>query len=324
MNFAFRVHITKNIGLGHLKRLNILKKNIKQNVYWIVSGDKEIIYKNIRKSKNIFFIKSIKQEAKIANELFTKGLNKVVFDIANKKFLKKNFNLKIISIYKNFGYKIISYDLPNQKNLSDISIIPYDLEKRKVIKKNCVNFYGSKYYLNNNLKMNINKNKNKIKKILITIGGSDFKNIGYELAKILKNENFKIKLLCGLNNTRENLNNVETVGLVQDIDKYLKWSDIVICGEGLTKYEVIYQNKPFIMIHQFDTKSQMIKSFIKEEYCLSLGLYNKKKLKNYKRKILEYINNNSLIYKHLKKQIKIFDNINVYKNKRKLINSIRK
>ena len=50
---------------------------------------KKIIYKNIRKSKNIFFIKSIKQEAKIANELFTKGLNKVVFDITNKKFLKK-------------------------------------------------------------------------------------------------------------------------------------------------------------------------------------------------------------------------------------------
>tara|TARA_Y100000768_G_C23990359_1_gene692075 strand:+ start:5873 stop:6847 length:975 start_codon:yes stop_codon:yes gene_type:complete len=324
MNFAFRVHITKSIGLGHLKRLNILKKYIKQNVYWIVSGDKEIIYKNIRKSKNILFIKSIKHEAKIANELFAKGLNKVVFDIANNKFLKKNLNLKIISIYKKFGHKIISYDLPNQKNLSDISIIPYDLEKRKEIKKNCINFYGSKYYLNDNLRMNKNKNKIKIKKILITIGGSDFKNIGYELAKILKNENFKIKLLCGLNNIKSNLSNVETIGLVQNIDKYLKWSDIVICGEGLTKYEIIYQNKPFIMIHQFDTRSNMIKSFIKEDYCLSLGLYSKKNLKNYKRKILEYINNNDLISKHLKKQIKIFDNINVYKNKRKLINLIRK
>ena len=136
MNFAFRVHITKSIGLGHLKRLNILKKYIKQNVYWIVSGDKEIIYKNIRKSKNILFIKSIKHEAKIANELFAKGLNKVVFDIANNKFLKKNLNLKIISIYKNLGYKIISYDLPNQKNLSETQLeffylsSPLEIEKR--------------------------------------------------------------------------------------------------------------------------------------------------------------------------------------------------
>ena len=42
MNLAFRVHIAKNIGLGHFKRLDILKKKLKQNVTWIVSGDKKI------------------------------------------------------------------------------------------------------------------------------------------------------------------------------------------------------------------------------------------------------------------------------------------
>ena len=48
---GFRVHIAKNIGLGHFKRLDILKKKLKQNVTWIVSGDKKIIYSNLKKIK---------------------------------------------------------------------------------------------------------------------------------------------------------------------------------------------------------------------------------------------------------------------------------
>ena len=153
-----------------------------------------------------------------------------------------------------------------------------------LIKKNSINFFGSDYYLNKNTKIK-NIIKNKVKNILITIGGSDFKSIGYEIAKILKDENFKIRLLCGLNDINNDLNNVENIKFVDDIETHLKWSDLVICGEGLTKYEVIFQNKPFVMIHQFDLKSIMIKSFLKEDLCLSLGIYNKK-LNDYKKNFI--------------------------------------
>ena len=62
MNLAFRVHIEKNIGLGHFKRLEILKKKLKQNVTWIVSGDKKIINANLKKNKNIFIVQSLNDE----------------------------------------------------------------------------------------------------------------------------------------------------------------------------------------------------------------------------------------------------------------------
>ena len=301
MNLAFRVHIAKNIGLGHFKRLDILKKKLKQNVTWIVSGDKKIIYSNLKKNKDLFIVKSLNDEKNLAYKLYKNNFQKIVLDIANAKFLKKNLYERIISIYKKFNFKIISYDLPNKKNLSDVSIIPYNFNNRFNKKKNSINFFGSDYYLNKNTKIKKNIIKNKVKNILITIGGSDFKSIGYEIAKILKDENFKIRLLCGLNDINNDLNNVENIKFVDDIETHLKWSDLVICGEGLTKYEVIFQNKPFVMIHQFDLKSIMIKSFLKEDLCLSLGIYNKKKLNDYKKKILYYINNKDLISKHLKR-----------------------
>ena len=324
MNLAFRVHIAKNIGLGHFKRLDILKKKLKQNVTWIVSGDKKIIYSNLKKNKDLFIVKSLNDEKNLAYKLYKNNFQKIVLDIANAKFLKKNLYERIISIYKKFNFKIISYDLPNKKNLSDVSIIPYNFNNRFNKKKNSINFFGSDYYLNKNTKIKKNIIKNKVKNILITIGGSDFKSIGYEIAKILKDENFKIRLLCGLNDINNDLNNVENIKFVDDIETHLKWSDLVICGEGLTKYEVIFQNKPFVMIHQFDLKSIMIKSFLKEDLCLSLGIYNKKKLNDYKKKILYYINNKDLISKHLKRQINIYGNERAYKNKEKLINEIRK
>ena len=136
MNLAFRVHIAKNIGLGHFKRLDILKKKLKQNVTWIVSGDKKIIYSNLKKNKDLFIVKSLNDEKNLAYKLYKNNFQKIVLDIANAKFLKKNLYERVISIYKKFNFKIISYDLPNKKKLSDVSIIPYNfnnkLNKKKI------------------------------------------------------------------------------------------------------------------------------------------------------------------------------------------------
>ena len=51
--FAFRLEISKEIGLGHYKRLLVLKKKINLKPIWIISGDKNIIHKLFKK-KNFF------------------------------------------------------------------------------------------------------------------------------------------------------------------------------------------------------------------------------------------------------------------------------
>ena len=121
-----------------------------------------------------------------------------MFDIANNNFINNKKNLKTINLYRKNNFKTISFDLPKQKKTSDISIIPYDYISKSKPKNNKKTFVGSEYFLYET-KFKKNNLSKKIKKILISIGGSDYKNIGIEILKILSNEKFSIKLLSGLN-----------------------------------------------------------------------------------------------------------------------------
>jgi spore coat polysaccharide biosynthesis predicted glycosyltransferase SpsG len=322
-DIAFRVQVSKNIGVGHIKRLILLKQKLKINPVWIINGDQKIL-KKIFKNKKFIFIKNYSQELKIIKEIKKNGIKKVIFDIANNLNIKKSKNVQIISSYKKNNIKTISFDNPTQKLVSDISIIPYDYNLK--IKKNKMTkvFVGSKYFLN---KSNFTRNNvpEKINKILITVGGSDYKNIGLKILKLLETSNFKIRLLSGLNNMTQTKNkNHKIIRMQNSIVKHLKWCDIVICGEGITKYEAINQNKPIILIHQFDVTSHLIKVFLSQNTCLSLGLYNNKLNKVYKDTIMKYINDKKLQSKHIKIQNELFNDPSIIKEQVKLIKEIIK
>ncbi len=51
---AFRVEISKQIGLGHYKRLLVLKKKLNLKPIWIIGGDKKIIQGLFKKKKTNF------------------------------------------------------------------------------------------------------------------------------------------------------------------------------------------------------------------------------------------------------------------------------
>ena len=109
-----------------------------------------------------------------------------------------------------------------------------------------------------------------------------------------------------------------------NIDRHLKWCDIIICGEGITKYEAVYQNKPVIMIHQFDVRSHLIKQFLSQKTCLSLGLYSNKIEKLYKESINRYIYDKEIQSKHIKAQKKIFNDPLIIKKQKILLREIIK
>ena len=55
-SIAFRVDVSKSIGLGHLKRLLLLKSRMDLvKIFWIVNGDKKIFFNIIKKIKIFFF-----------------------------------------------------------------------------------------------------------------------------------------------------------------------------------------------------------------------------------------------------------------------------
>ena len=113
---------------------------------------KKLIFK--KKKLDILFIGcGFGDEKNLAYKLYKNNFQKIVLDIANAKFLKKNLYERVISIYKKFNFKIISYDLPNKKNLSDVSVIPYNFNNKFNKKNNSINFFGSDYYLNKNTKI---------------------------------------------------------------------------------------------------------------------------------------------------------------------------
>ena len=323
-DIAFRVQVSKNIGIGHIKRLILLKHKLKINPIWIISGNKEIIEKVFKNKNKFYFIKRFSQELKLIQIIKKKGIKKVVFDIANNSNIKIDQNIKIINLYKDNHLKTISFDNPRQKLVSDISIIPYDYNLGIKKNKKTKIFIGSKYFFNrknfieNNVPIKINK-------ILITIGGSDYRNIGLKLLKLFKYSNFKIRLLVGLNNKFEfNNQNHKIIKMEDNIDKHLKWCDIIICGEGITKYEAVYQNKPVIIIHQFDVRSHLIKQFLSQKTCLSLGLYSNKIEKSYKESINRYIYDKEIQSKHNKAQKKILNDPLIIKKQKILLREIIK
>lgn len=321
---AFRLEISKLIGLGHYKRLFILKEKLKMNPIWIISGDKKIIKKLFKKKKSFVFITDYKSEIENIIYLKKKGVSKVIFDIANNTNIKKNNNLKLINLYKKNKFKTVSFDLPKQKKVSDISIIPYDYSNKKSARNNKKIFAGSEYFLHETrFKQNILPRK--IKKILISIGGSDYKDIGIKFLKLLSKEKFKIKLLAGLNKKIIFKSKfIRTIEFKKNLEKYYKWCDIVICGEGITKFDAINYNKPVILIHQYDISSNLIKTFLNQRTCLSLGLFSEKKLIFYKNQIISYISNKDLQLKHMKNQKKKFNRPSILIKQKKLLKEIKK
>ncbi len=135
-NIALRVDADNNIGLGHLIRIKgFIFRNTKyyQRFILITKSKKEIILKNIRHKKvKIYYIKknNINNKKKIHKILKLENCNLLLSDISYKEnLLKKNF----FKNYYKFFYKnkimTVSFDDPRQGIYSNISIIPYPLQK---------------------------------------------------------------------------------------------------------------------------------------------------------------------------------------------------
>ena len=123
------------------------------------------------------------------------------------------------------------------------------------------------------------------KKILIVIGGTDPFNLSFKIYNLLKHLPYNFKVVVGENKIKKQYlkNNTNFIKFSKNIQKDICTSDLVICGEGNTKYQSILSLKPTILIHQFDIKSEMIKNFLNKKVVCSLGLFskiNKKKLIN--------------------------------------------
>jgi spore coat polysaccharide biosynthesis predicted glycosyltransferase SpsG len=319
---AFRVDASKKIGIGHLIRLINLSKKLNLHSTWLVKGNKSYANKFLPINDTVLYIKNSIDEKTAIKYLINNNIKKIIFDISHRKNVEENADVKLIKIYKKNDFKIISYEISTNKNLkSDISIVPYNLKKRvKTHNKNLL-FLGPEYLGIKNSKKNKLK---KIKKILICIGGADIYNLGLRIFKLFLNTNYQITYISGQNKNKFNLRNSKhhVFSHIKDIKKTIENNDLIVCGEGLIKYEAIYSNKPIFLAHQFERKSDLIKKFLEKEVCAS---YKAKIINShFKIKLIEYINNTKLIQKHLNNQYLKFIKKNSILKFKKLIIEIKR
>jgi len=312
---------SKQYGLGHLMRLKILQKKLNKKINsWIIIGKKSVIKRNLKNQK-VFYLKKIDKK-KIYSILKKNHSSKIIIDASHTHTLKNNKLLRLQNFLKIKKIKIISFDLPHQKKIvADISIMPFSF-KRKILKDKKSKLYkGYNYILTEDLQIFKRKKENIKKKILIVIGGTDPLNLSFKIYNFLKNLPYNFKVIVGENKIKKKYfkNNTNLVKFSKNLQTDIYKSDLVICGEGNTKYQSILSLKPTILIHQYDIKSEMIKDFLNKKVVYSLGLYsriNKKKLINVTH---ELINDNSKLKKKLLINIKKYFNYNLMSKRQKVL-----
>lgn len=235
----------KNIGFGHYIRCQSLQQNLNKHGFITQTILHLNEYNELETEARVFNWKENKEELLKYNDYENVVIDSYLADEPFYFFLKRNFKIVIVID----DYNRISYD-------ADLIINPnvffeeinYNNQKAKAI--------GGKNYIIlrdefrvHNLKPKLNQT---VEHILITIGGSDFRNILPSIIDIvLKTDISKITIIAPDNHIKQPQNNrVKLVGL-QNSESMLNLyynSDIVLSACGQTLHELASIGKATVAI----------------------------------------------------------------------------
>jgi UDP-2,4-diacetamido-2,4,6-trideoxy-beta-L-altropyranose hydrolase len=180
--------------------------------------------------------------------------------------------------------------------ISDMVIIPYvGAEKLNLHEeKNCIYMLGPKYFVLREefLKVKHVIIRNKIKNILVTMGGSDSEGITLEVLRVLCDTELDISLkviIGGLSQIddaeiKNALNTYKgSYSIIRDVNnmaQIMSESDIAIINSGLTKYETSAVGLPSIVIsnnkYHLGPESEVKKDQISEAVAYLVNDYEKR------------------------------------------------
>ncbi len=258
------------LGWGNLHRVLIFydyfKKKKSFNIHLFVKGNKDVFdflkKKKVKFSKiNNFNLK--KEESKL------KKIGK-----ANLSFIEVlNPTLGLQKIYKDNSKKLVVLDdILKSKYISEIlfSCQTNKISIKKRIKQTIYNDF--KYFpLRDNFNPFLNKKKRirkKISKVVVFLGGGNYRSIYLKVAKILNNMNFRVDFLVGSERCGDIKRKVESLNKnfnlfinLKNIPKKIFESDLVICGGGYTKIETAYLKTPLISLSVQKHQNNLAKNF---------------------------------------------------------------
>lgn len=343
-NIALRVDANNNVGLGHLIRIKgfIFRNiNIYQKFIIIVKGTKNIIAKNFSHKKiKIYYIKNpniggLKNILRILNY---EKCEILISDISYKNnLLKKNFFKNYYNFFKNNKIMTVSFDDPRQKIYSDVSIIPYPLKpnflraskKSKILK-------GIRFTcFNKDLKRTKKRIKIVPKNILIALSGNKHNKISIKILKeILQLKlNIKIKLFSLKKINTKNIfleklpkKKIIFLDKINNMNSLLDWSDLIIIGEGLMRFEAAVKGVPSIFLNNVENTSKntvLINQFLKLGSAFFVNLNDNKK-NSFRIKFLKLYKSNLIRKRQSHNGFKKFDLNGAYRISRSINMHYRK
>jgi UDP-2,4-diacetamido-2,4,6-trideoxy-beta-L-altropyranose hydrolase len=312
-------------GFGHLSRCLVLAKALRKNknkIFFVINKNKKVLdLLNKEKFESVIIPTSYSYETE---EVFLKKIileQKCVGIILDMREYGEKIALKL----KNNYFKIVSLDDAWIKNVhADVIIngtVAKIYHKYKLINKKSKQYLGPKYWIFSEQFSKNHKNYFDIKikkkfKVVISIGGSDEKQISVSLIKkLLKYKQINFIVIVGplfsKISTLKKLSKINPhLSLINNPDKIwniFKTADLGLIGSGNTLYEFILLGIPTMSISVVKHQLLYGEFFEKVGATKHLGLWSQNTSKIVSNQLLLILNDKSARQKMNSASRKIFD-----------------
>jgi spore coat polysaccharide biosynthesis protein SpsF len=273
-------HASKKIGMGHFIRQLQVAEEMNSRGYKVtfaVSDYNPAV--TLLEEKKIFYIKSKKMPFEVKPEY---EADIVILDISNTD---ANF---IKSLRKN-GNKVVSFDdlgtgRDHVNILVDSNTDPSDYSKARSLFRLKYVIVNNRYSAFRSLEKVVPR---KIERVAISMGGTDPKSIGPEIANFLVKSgmDFKIDLILGAgfndkDNKPESMNFIRNNGSkcnihrnLPDLAEILFNADIIFCAGGITLYEACAVGTPAVVISQVEHQQQKALRVQNRGAAVNMGMW---------------------------------------------------
>lgn len=282
-NIVFFTEAGEGIGFGHVIRMKALYEELNPknncNFYLFFKGNKKNIFdfdfQRLNWIENDYILNDLPEDSIIIIDSY---LSKEDFYIKCKKKFYKTIIFDDYNRIKYYGNLIINPNLyGHMLNYSNQNLEIISGEKYIILRKQ---FRKDKKEF---------KVKEKINSILITLGGSDYRNLLPEIINMLKDKDYgNIKVLCGNEKIKKvfikknGYKNFEYFGFVDQnkmIDLLLN-IDVVISSAGQTMHELAYLGIPTVSICIDHDQEKNIEYYFSNNFILAKLNWNDFNLMN--------------------------------------------
>lgn len=311
LKIGIRVDGGYNIGLGHIQRCLALANQLKKKgaeIFFICKENRHIKDKVEQKSFTLLELKdNLTSEKDLKSTIGIIRKQKINIVITDSYAINEDY---LVEIRKVVPFLVSIDDLANISFPSDV-VINQNIYAKELNYHSSTGrtkfLLGPKYALLREEFSNLGKREvnEKVKNLLITLGGSDPFNLTPRILKILDRirQDFKITVIIGpffkniveIEKTAKEIDKkVELVYNSHKMSKIMLASDLAVTGGGTTLYEIGATGTPALAFCLAENQGENIKTMSEYGIVVNLGQGNKLIEERFYKKVDSLIENSKL------------------------------